>query len=367
MKVLIPILGFGRSGGNRVLSELANQWINCGHEVDFLVSRHSDSPYFPTTAKVIRISDFGVLVNHLDDRSAGSLQGWRNLFALWVAISRMAGTYDVILANHSFTAWPVRFSLGSRCKKFYYIQAYEPDYYSYDKKIKSRIFYWMSRLSYCLKLKQIVNSRTYAAHGRIDVGCFVPPGVDFSKFYRKENFKNLLIADEIIVGCIGRSEPSKGIIYALHAFEELYRVNKKMRLRVAYGNLPMDWSHPACEVVIPRDDNELADYYRSIDIIIAPGIDQHGAPHYPVMEAMACGVPVVTTGYLPADSENGWIVEPKRIDQICEAVFEIVNGHEIDSKLEKAGKDISIFGWDSLAQRMMDIFRAGVHANEKKY
>jgi len=43
--------------------------------------------------------------------------------------------------------------------------------------------------------------------------------------------------------------------------------------------------NPACVVVVPGNDTELADYYRSVDILIAPGTVQHGAPHYPVMEA----------------------------------------------------------------------------------
>jgi hypothetical protein len=33
MKILIPILGFGRTGGYRVLSQLATEWCKQGHAV----------------------------------------------------------------------------------------------------------------------------------------------------------------------------------------------------------------------------------------------------------------------------------------------------------------------------------------------
>jgi len=44
MRILIPIGGFGRAGGYRVLSELANHWIALGATVDFLVDHRSDPP-----------------------------------------------------------------------------------------------------------------------------------------------------------------------------------------------------------------------------------------------------------------------------------------------------------------------------------
>ena len=53
MRILIPVLGFGRGGGYRVLSELASAWTRAGHEVTMLVHREAGTPYFPTNARII--------------------------------------------------------------------------------------------------------------------------------------------------------------------------------------------------------------------------------------------------------------------------------------------------------------------------
>ena len=54
MNIVIPLLGFGKAGGYRVLSMLANEWILLGHEVYFIVPDDSSYPYFPTKATIIK-------------------------------------------------------------------------------------------------------------------------------------------------------------------------------------------------------------------------------------------------------------------------------------------------------------------------
>ena len=53
MKIFIPVLGFGNTGGYRVLSELANGLIRKGYDVVFVTSSHNKTPYFPTVATII--------------------------------------------------------------------------------------------------------------------------------------------------------------------------------------------------------------------------------------------------------------------------------------------------------------------------
>ena len=82
--------------------------------------------------------------------------------------------------------------------------------------------------------------------------------------------------------------------------------------------------HKWLEIVRPNSDAELADYYRSVDILVAPGTVQHGAPHYPVLEAGACGTIVVTTGYLGATEETAWLVSNRSAESIVTAVESII-------------------------------------------
>ncbi len=355
MKILIPILGFGRAGGSRVLAELANHWTRDGHEVNFLVNEASSLPYFPTNAGIRWVTNSGKLISDAErvERSPRMFNGWINLISLYKAIFKIGKDYDVILANHSLTAWPVALANSGGAKKFYYIQAYEPEYSALKKGLKSRVIEWLSTRSYGFDLVQICNAPIYIGYKNIRAKEWVPPGINFDLFYSKNVHKDLVTAQEIVLGCIGRTEPAKGIKYVLDAFKALYVQDQRFQLHVAFGNLPADWSHPGLRVVIPKNDKELADYYRTLDIMLAPGIVQHGAPHYPVMEAMACGVPVVTTGYLPADEKNSWIVEIGSSSSIVVAVNDIISGSEYRDKVMKASKDIAGFGWEPAANKML--------------
>jgi len=361
MKILIPIIGFGKAGGYRVLSELANNWMNAGHHVDFLVDDRSDDPYFPTYATILRFDRGGVtfpgakkVTNAFFAPKGNALSIY---FGLLRALQCIGSDYDVILANHSLTTFPVALARTGLAKKFYYIQAYEPEYYELLKGKKAKILKWLSIVSYWLPLRQIANAPIYLDYRGIRAIDWIPPGIDDAVFYRRTKSPTFRMSQEWTIGVVGRHEIAKGTQYALEAFEEIARTDPHVRLKVAFGNLPVGWIHERADVVTPKSDTELADFYRSVDILLAPGTVQLGACHYPVLEAMACGTPVVTTGYLPADKENSWIVPIKDSKAIAEAVRKIrsLSNEEIDSITQKAYESISSFYWRFVAQRFIKL------------
>lgn len=363
MKILIPILGFSKSGGKRVLCELANNWIQMGHSVAFLTHDSSIDPYFETCAQIYAYDNKGKLQEVSDNKLyIGSKKEYSvisKLIALTRALSSVRSEYDVILANHSLTALPIKVAtLGVNKIHPYYIQAYEPEYYlkrGSGNKISSLVLFLLSWISYRLKFKQVVNSNIYMEYKGISAIGFIPPGIDFNKFYPKISYKDFSRSDEIILGCIGRPEPFKGTIYAIKAFEALNKIDNRFKLKLAYGGAPEDWCHADAQIVIPNNDVELGDYYRSIDIMIAPGTVQLGAPHYPVMEAMACATPVITTGYMPATQDNSWLVRIKSVDDIVSAAISIIDNKEYIVKVEAANKAIEPFSWKAVSSDFLKI------------
>lgn len=361
MRILIPIISFGREGGYRVLSEFANHWINEGHEVEFLVNAASDVPYYPTCAGIRWVTNVGRILNVPEEkrklwRYFGGLTG---LLSLWIGISKIGKNYDVIMANHALTAWPVSLAPCGTAKKVYYVQAYEPECmeFGHDRlKVKTRIAVWLSRKSYDLDLLQISNSPVYIDYKNVRAKEWVPPGVDFSIFYPKKECKDLSSAKEIVIGCIGRKEPFKGMQYVLKAYEILWKQDHRYQLHVAFDNLPDGWTHPGLKVTVPRNDTELGEYYRSLDIMTAHGMLQLGGPYFPVMEAMACGVPVVNTGHVPANGRNSWIINSGDVDSIVSAVKAVTADALYRDKVTKASEDIAEFEWNCVANRMLNIF-----------
>ena len=352
MKILIPILGFGRAGGYRVLSELANAWIRGGHDIVFLCPDSSDEPYFPTKARIIWGDRAGTVSE--ERRNKAKPSGSYHLQALFYGLQTIGRQYDVIFANHSLTAWPVALASCGAAKKIYYVQAYEPEYYMSTKTLKSSLLAMVSAFSYHLPLKRIVNSPIYFRYRNLRASDFVPPGIDLSIFKPLEIPRDIEHTETIVIGCIGRREPEKGTIYVLRAFEVLYRSDKRFVLRVAYGNLPVGWKHERCEIVVPNNDGELADYYRSLDVLVAPGTVQHGTPHYPVLEGLASGCAVVTTGYMGATPDTAWIVKNRNVESIVSAMSQLV----MDSKTRNTKKShglmaVRSFSWDSVADRML--------------
>jgi glycosyltransferase involved in cell wall biosynthesis len=355
MRILIPVLGFAQSGGYRVLSELASVWQDAGHHVSFLTAYGSDHPYFPTRATILSVMADGQVpplscAINLPQR----FRGLRLIWSLYRGLRQIGDQYDIILCNHNLTVWPVFAARLRKAQLFYYIQADEAEYYKVEKRY---LHAWLARQSYRLPLNCIVNAPLYMEHIHISAIGFVPPGLDLNIFSAKSRQPGWADNETIVLGCIGRSEQTKGTRYVLDAFTMLHASDPRFRLRVAYGNLPDGWAHPAAEIVVPGNDSELADYYRGIDILIAPGTVQHGAPHYPVMEAMACGTPVVTTGYMPANTQNSWIVANRSAQAIAEAVKSIATDPNAYERVLAARTATESFAWSIVAAKMLSYFQ----------
>ena len=367
---MIPLSGFGKAGGYRVLSNLASEWVEMGHEVTMLVHYSSPPIYFPTKATIIWIDNLGKKTDHKPEHETKGFKLAPILLALMWGIEKYGNDVDIILANQSImTPFPVWMNRVN-AKKFYYVQAYEPECFIsieeprlfIDKKFFTNLLLWLlSSFSYVLNLNKIVNSPIYLKYKLLRANYYVPPGIDFSVFYPKNQTLNSDWENRVVtLGCIGRQEKWKGTTDVLDAFDMLKQQNYNVRLLVAYGNLPKDRTLAAdCHIVVPKNDQELGEFYRSLDIMIAPGTIQLGAAHYPVMEAMACGIPVITTGYLPAseDKNNAWIVPINNPKSIANAVQKIIANDEIRyERILNANKDIQEFSWEAVSEKMLSIF-----------
>lgn len=365
LSILIPVTGFGRSGGFRVLSKLADEWAAVGYKVAFLAPCWSDSPYYPTRAEILWVNEWGRATGHQPNNKRSRRNAlWRGLGvframrALWLGIVRSSGSWSAILANHSLTAWPVALA-PVRGAKIYYVQAYEPEYYAERRGPANRVLQFLSWASYFLPLRKIANAPLYLRYGPCHAKTWIPPGLDLEVYHPRQTSGAETCEPQCIltVGCIGRPESGKGTALAVEAFRLFAeRAGSRARFRIADFGVPAEWLRdvPSVERIVPANDAELADYYRSVDVLLALGTVQHGAHHYPVMEAMACGAAVVTTGYMPATRSNAWIVNAAP-GEAAAALQEIwARPDYASAKCKNARQAIERYAWSHIGRQFAD-------------
>ena len=92
-------------------------------------------------------------------------------------------------------------------------------------------------------------------------------------------------------------------------------------------------------------DDELPQFYANGDIFVLPANTRAEAFGLVLQEAMATGLPCVTTelstgtSWLVRDGENGLVVPPKSPDDLAVALNKLVTNSEMRQQMGKAGRD----------------------------
>jgi len=346
VEVVIPAWTLAeKHGGIRVLCEIASGLADRGHRVVFLAFDEESHPAFPTRAEIVSIGPRPWGRNLILD-----LPKQRRLRA---AIERFP-TADVVLANHNMTALPVhRARVAAR--KFYYIQAYEPDFYP---RTPQRIVYaWRAKRTYDYPLHFIANAPSVAAAvcgsggERIPI---VPPGLDPSLYHARNRRPP---GARPVVGTIGRFGQWKGTVDCFEAVRRVRARGIELDFSVAFGNVPAGYENDARLDVAPADDRALTDWYRSLDVLIA-GVYWGGAP-YPPLEAMACGTAVVTTPNDHVQADQTALVAPQQNPgALAEALERALTNRALRERLVVAGHAAAAnHSWEVLVPRMERLLR----------
>lgn len=358
MKIIIPMLGFGKAGGHRVLSMLASQWQQRGHDVIFVCPRNYHDLYYPTDARIIYLATvYQYLPSFLQNRATRDIFG---LVSLLIALWRRAGKGDVILANRDLTAYVVWLAVKlTSATGFYYIQAYEPDFYTSNKKsFLPRLARYISAKTYSLPLIRIVNAEIYRCYREISSDLVIAPGYDDATFYPRD-FREFS-ADSVTIGCIGRKQEWKGTAELIAGVANAANSDARIRLVVAF-ELPENFTLPGFAALVdPHGDENLANFYRSCDIFITAGKIQHGAFHYPSLEALACGVPLISSPYYPADENNSIVLKDVSPPSISAAILTMLalSRNELEQMRSNGLAAASQCGWKKCSDRFLEVFSA---------
>jgi glycosyltransferase involved in cell wall biosynthesis len=111
---------------------------------------------------------------------------------------------------------------------------------------------------------------------------------------------------------------------------------------------------------IPEED--LVALYNLAKVFVYPSLYEGFG--LPVLEAMTCGTPVITSprGSLPeVAGDAALFVEPLDPEAICRAIIQVVTDKDKAEKMRKQGFDrVNMFSWHRAAEEMLQIYESVV-------
>jgi len=168
---------------------------------------------------------------------------------------------------------------------------------------------------------------------------------------------------------IGNIEPKKNVLTLLQVGEELKKRGLEHKLvlvgkrswRAQAEFAAMTRAVKAKELIVTGyvDRRDLPCVYQMADTFVFPSLYEGFG--FPPLEAMACGVPVVTSacGALQETVKNAaYIIEPHNVQQIADAVVSISCDSKQRDRLIRAGfEQTKRFTWKKTAEATLTVYR----------
>ena len=197
----------------------------------------------------------------------------------------------------------------------------------------------------------------------ISVADIIYPGIDANQFCPSNN--NKLSDQELVVLFVGRLDEGKGIPDLIEAFDNL---NGRLRI-VGDGNRRKKFESLAeqrldsdsYEFVGEISHSEIHKEYQSADIFCLPSY--HESFGIVVLEALACGLPVITTNldaideYIN-DGENALLFEPGDVSALKNELHRLADSEDLRDQLSSAGREAALkYSWQAQTDKMIKAYR----------
>ncbi len=255
------------------------------------------------------------------------------------------------------------------------VSVWGADIYNFPKRsflhkslIKFVLFYACKILSTSFVMKREIQNYT-----RKEI-IVTPFGIDIEKFKPKK-IESLFSPEDLVIGTIKTLEKKYGIEYLIKAFSLLKGKQKSKSLKlliVGKGSQEEYLKNLVNELYIQKDtvftgyisSDLVQDYHNMIDINVSVSIEDSESFGVAVLEASACGKPVIVSnaGGLPEvveDGVTGYVVEKENLNTLVSALEKLVVDPELRILLGNNGraKVISNYKWSESVLQMLSIYK----------
>jgi len=205
----------------------------------------------------------------------------------------------------------------------------------------------------------------------------ISSGINFNFFLGCDNLPKVRIRSELgiptdvtVIVSTGRLHPVKGYRYLVDSVKLMN--NDKKFLFIIVGDGPKRDELLALAKDMPirfvgeKPSTDIVKYLHSADIFVLPSIELPGQAEgtsTSVMEAMAAGLPVISTDsggtkYLIKDGENGFIVKQKNSEELAKAIQKLLDNPELRKKMGETNQEkAKEKDWSVIAQRVYEVYK----------
>jgi len=182
---------------------------------------------------------------------------------------------------------------------------------------------------------------------------------------------------DTVVLSVGRLVAKKGFRYLVAAAPKVLKNNPKVTfIVVGEGDQRGDLERFAKKLGVFAnfrflgwvDYGRLVDYYNFGDIFVLPSVrDKEGNlddQSVSVVEAMACGKPIVTTNFpgyqrVVSDGENGYLTREKNVEQLADAIIKLSLSKSQREKMGRKSRDLVLekFSWKAIGLQYTELFK----------
>jgi starch synthase len=206
----------------------------------------------------------------------------------------------------------------------------------------------------------------------------IPNGVFFEEYEKPARLvsreKYGIPDDAILLLFVGQLRKFKGVHHLIKAFKFIYEVNKKVYLIIKthvpevlteYDEMTrkLQINDRIIFVTEKLTQPELIDLYHSCDIYVHPSLAE--CLSLVILEAMACGKPVVATDvggtrYEVLDGKTGFLVKPGDVKELFEKTMVLVNDLKLRKIMGENGRERvkKEFRWEIVGEKTLNLYES---------